>query len=429
MDKVQTGCSTGVKQMMRETGDYYKAEGAYIIGDVTIGTNVGIWYNAVIRGDEDSILIGDNTNIQDNCTIHTDPGYQVVIGSGVTVGHGCIIHGAAIGDNTLVGMGSIVMNGVTVGQNCLIGAGSLLVGGMEVPDNSLVLGSPARIVRELSEQEIQANRDSAAAYVRHIPCSTLSVDRAHVKAQFDEYAGRYDLSDVKIKLKWEHTCYVAQHCDRIARSLSLPEADVDLAWLLGMFHDIGRFEQVRRYHTFQDKVSVNHAELSADLLFTEGLVDSFLPEQSRTLYRLMDTAIRYHNRYRLPEDLSERERLFANILRDADKVDILRVNCQTPRTEIYDLPEEAFRESDMTDEVYAAVSSCREVDRQYSRTGIDFIMGHVGFVYGLVFPESRKIIAEQGYLEQLLQIESTNPRTRERLAVVRETVKRYISEI
>lgn len=257
--------------------------------------------------------------------------------------------------------------------------------------------------------------------------TAFSIDRAHVKQQFDAYAGRYDLTDVKIKLKWEHTYYVADNCERIARSLALSEEEADLAWLLGMFHDIGRFEQVRRYHTFRDKLSVNHAELSADLLFQENLVDIFLTACETEQRSLMDIAIRCHNRYRLPEELTDRERMFAGILRDADKIDILRVNCQTPRTEIYDLPEEEFLYSDMTDEVYAAVSSCREVDRQYSKTGIDFIMGHVGFVFGLVYPESKVIIAEQGFLAQLLAFESRNPRTQERLVCVRETVQRYLN--
>ncbi len=256
--------------------------------------------------------------------------------------------------------------------------------------------------------------------------SAASIDRKHIKEQFDRYAGGYDLTDVKIRLKWEHTYYVAENSERIACSLSLTNADADLAWLLGMFHDIGRFEQIRRYHTFQDKVSVDHAQLSADLLFKDDLAETFLPDGGGEHRSLMDIAIRCHNRYRLPEGLSDREKMFAHILRDADKIDILRVNCQTPRTEIYDLPEEEFLYSAMTDEVYEAVVNGREVDRRYSKSGIDFIMGHVAFVFGLVYPESIKIMAEQGYLAKLLAFESQNPETQIRMERIRQRVEDFI---
>lgn len=249
--------------------------------------------------------------------------------------------------------------------------------------------------------------------------------REHIKTEFKKYAQRYDLEDVKIKLKYEHTYYVAANCERIAKSLDLPEADVDLAWTLGMFHDIGRFEQLRRFHTFKDKESINHAALSADILFVDGLVDTFLTDNKSEL-QLMERAVRFHNLYRLPDYLSERERMFANILRDADKADILRVNCETPRTEIYDLPEEAFTNSEMSDEIYEAMISHGEINRQYSRTGIDYIMGHIGFVYGLVFEESKKIVKEQGYLAKLLAFESQNPTTQARIEQIREVVEKYL---
>ncbi len=251
------------------------------------------------------------------------------------------------------------------------------------------------------------------------------INREHIKEEFKIYAERYDLEDVKVRLKYEHTYYVAANCERIAGSLKLSETDVDLAWTLGMFHDIGRFEQLRRFHTFRDSESVNHAALSADLLFRDGLVESFLQDYESEA-QLMERAVRFHNLYRLPETLSEREKLFADILRDADKADILRVNCETPRTEIYDLPEEAFTDAAMTDEIYQAMISHEEVDRQYSKTGVDFIMGHIGFVYGLVFAESKKIVREQGFLKKLLAFESNNQETRERLEEIRGVVEEYL---
>ena len=144
----------------------FVAEGARIVGDeITIGENSSVWFNAVIRcSDGESISIGEETNVQDLCVMHTYPGYSLSVGSGVTIGHACIVHACTIGDNTLIGMGSTVMNGAVVGKNCIIGAGSLVTEGKEIPDGSLAFGRPAKVVRELTPEEIEANRDSAVGY-------------------------------------------------------------------------------------------------------------------------------------------------------------------------------------------------------------------------------------------------------------------------
>lgn len=141
------------------------APGAHVIGDVLMGENVGIWYNAVVRGDANTIVIGDNTNIQDNTTVHTDADYPVNIGKGVTIGHNAVIHGCTIGDNTVIGMGSIVLSGAVIGCNCIIGAGALVTGKMRIPDNSLAFGNPAKVVRTVSDDEITSNRENALHYV------------------------------------------------------------------------------------------------------------------------------------------------------------------------------------------------------------------------------------------------------------------------
>ena len=124
----------------------FLAPGAHIVGNVSLGENVGIWYNAVVRADMESITIGNNTNIQDNCTLHTGNGFPIVVGEGVTIGHNAIVHGCHIGDNTVIGMGSILLNGAKVGRNCIIGAGTLVTGKMEIPDNSMAFGNPAKII-------------------------------------------------------------------------------------------------------------------------------------------------------------------------------------------------------------------------------------------------------------------------------------------
>ena len=141
------------------------APGAHVVGDVHLGENVGIWYNAVVRGDTNSITIEDNTNVQDNTTVHTDSDFPVHIGKGVTIGHNAIVHGCTIGDNTVIGMGSILLSGAVIGENCIIGAGSLITGKMRIPDNSIAFGNPAKIIRAVTSEEIKANQDNAAHYV------------------------------------------------------------------------------------------------------------------------------------------------------------------------------------------------------------------------------------------------------------------------
>ena len=141
------------------------APGAHVVGDVTLGENVGIWYNAVVRGDTGSIFIGDNSNIQDNCTLHTDVNHSIHIGKWVSVGHNAVVHGCTVGDNTMIGMGSVILSGAVVGKNCIIGAGALVTGKMVIPDNSIAFGNPAKIVRQVTDEEAAANRKNAEHYL------------------------------------------------------------------------------------------------------------------------------------------------------------------------------------------------------------------------------------------------------------------------
>ena len=141
------------------------AKGASVYGNVTIKKEANVWYNATIRSVDDPIVIGEGTNIQDNAVVHTDKGYVVEIGSLVTIGHGAIIHGCSIGDNSLIGMGAIILNGAKVGNNCIVGAGALITKNTIIPDNSLVLGSPAKVIREVTQEEIRASIDNAKLYI------------------------------------------------------------------------------------------------------------------------------------------------------------------------------------------------------------------------------------------------------------------------
>ena len=137
-----------------------------VIAKVKLGANVGIWYGTILRGDNEIIDIGDDTNVQEQVMMHTDIGYPLIVGRGCTIGHRALLHGCEIGNNTLVGMGAMIMNGAKIGQNCLIGAGALVTEGKEIPDGSLVLGVPAKIKRELTNLEIRQNEMSAHHYIQ-----------------------------------------------------------------------------------------------------------------------------------------------------------------------------------------------------------------------------------------------------------------------
>lgn len=143
----------------------FVADNATIIGRVTLKENVNIWYGTVIRADENDVIIGRNTNIQDNCIIHIDRDRPTIIGDNVTVGHGAIIHACQIGNNVLVGMGALVLDGAKIGNNVIIGAGSIVTPGKEIADGSLIMGAPARLVRKLGEEELESLKETALYYV------------------------------------------------------------------------------------------------------------------------------------------------------------------------------------------------------------------------------------------------------------------------
>ena len=146
-------------------GEYWVAPDAHVIGHVRIGRNVGIWFGAVLRGDNELLDIGENTNIQEGVLLHTDPGFPLTIGRGVTVGHHAILHGCIVGDDALIGMGATLLNGARIGANSLVGAGALVTEGKSFPDGSLIVGSPAKAVRVLDAAAMERQRQSALKYV------------------------------------------------------------------------------------------------------------------------------------------------------------------------------------------------------------------------------------------------------------------------
>jgi carbonic anhydrase/acetyltransferase-like protein (isoleucine patch superfamily) len=154
-----------LKAKVKKENNVFIAPGAVVIGNVTLGENVSVWFNAVIRADRDTITIGRGTNIQDGCIIHEDPGAPVIIGEEVIIGHGAIIHGATIGNNTLIGMRATLLNHVKVGNFCVIGAHTLLPEGTKIPDYSVVMGSPGKVVKTLTERQINKLRANAQTYI------------------------------------------------------------------------------------------------------------------------------------------------------------------------------------------------------------------------------------------------------------------------
>ena len=148
-------------------GEYWVADNAIVLGSVILGNNVSVWFNAVLRGDHEVITVGENSNIQDGSVLHTEPGMRLMIGKNVTVGHKVMLHGCDIGNNSLIGINSVVLDGAKIGKNCLIGANSLITEGKEIPDGSLVMGSPGKVVRELSQDQIDFLQERALGYVNN----------------------------------------------------------------------------------------------------------------------------------------------------------------------------------------------------------------------------------------------------------------------
>lgn len=279
-----------------------------------------------------------------------------------------------------------------------------------------------------------------------------AINRKNVINAFAEYVRNYDPSDEKIKLKIDHTYRVAGLCQRIAESLGLSEPDVDIAWLLGMLHDIGRFEQIRRFGTFNDAQSVDHAEFGADLLFKEGLIRKFAEgyyeecelarsgnEEAEQIIKnnehhnkdtgLLEMAIRQHNKYRVKEDLTERQRMFCDILRDADKVDIFKVNADIPMEIIYDVTTEELKNGVITKEVLESFYKKETVLKSVRRSAVDHIVGHISLLFELVYKESYRQAKEQGYVYKLLDFKSDVPEVNAEFDDMRKYVDEFLMEI
>lgn len=310
----------------------------------------------------------------------------------------------------------------------------------------------------------------------------MKVEREKTKQRFAEYVKNYNIEDPKVKLKVVHTYRVAELCRMIADSIGLSREEQDIAWLTGMLHDVGRFEQVRQYNTFVDSLSVDHAKLGCDVLFgtnhtgywsdadvhtlqkniamqnidestdarctaveaniTEqkkagsakmqicpgkGMIREFVEDSTED--NLIYTAILNHNTYRIEEGLDHRTETFCNILRDADKIDILRVNIETPLEDIYNCTTEELVSCRVTEEVMESFREHHAVLRSKKKVPVDHVVGHISLTYELVYPMSMKLMAQQGYLEKLMHFQSENPETGKQFEEIREVMHRFLEDV
>ncbi len=271
------------------------------------------------------------------------------------------------------------------------------------------------------------------------------IDRKKIMDEFAGYTKDYDISDEKIKLKVEHTYRVAGLCDRIARSLGLAVEDIDLAWAIGMLHDIGRFDQVRQYGTFSDADSVDHAHYASELLFDKGMIMDYFGSANPGIYNYIENkntcsaglseslgiikkAVYNHSAYKIEEGLCEREVLFCNIIRDADKLDIFKVVNDTPLEDIYSVDKEEIPKAEVTNAVMQALREKHAVLRSLKKTPADYIAAYIALVFELVFPESFYIAKEQGYLDKLLDFKTDNQVTKQQFKEIRKITEEYIKE-
>ena len=261
-------------------------------------------------------------------------------------------------------------------------------------------------------------------------------DRNKAREVFLEYTSHYDPKDPMISSKTGHTMLVAGNADRIAGSLGLTGIQTDFAYLLGLLHDIGRYEQVKRFGTFVDRLSIDHAELGADILFKEGLIDSFqIDTFPGEYYRICEDSIRLHNKLSLPSGFSGEGRLFADIIRDADKADIFRMVASIPFSERAGKSRDSFKDSEtFSDEVMECVRQQRCVPRDLVKSIFDGDVSHICLVFELVFDESKRIVTEQGYLQMLL--DGTNAgnsrrlteKGRQQMDEVRREVRKFLQD-
>lgn len=251
----------------------------------------------------------------------------------------------------------------------------------------------------------------------------MNIDRHRVIQRFTAYVQKFDHTDAGVVLKYEHSMRVSRIIEDIARGISLSDGDVNLAWCIGVLHDIGRFEQLREYHIFIDYRSVDHAKYGAKYLFGEGHIRDFLTDASED--DVIRLAVGLHNVFQLPCELTPRQRQFCQLIRDADKIDIFRVyatHLEKPDN-VWHTDLSRLKEQPISDAVMAQARRMRTIRTEDKKTRMDFYAGVLCLYFELSYAVSRELVKEQGYYEKLLQFHSRNRQTEARLDEIRSLVK------
>lgn len=257
----------------------------------------------------------------------------------------------------------------------------------------------------------------------------MKVDRTRALAAFGEYASRYDPDDPKIRLKIDHTYRVADLCDRIARDAGLADGEVDVAWLCGLLHDVGRFEQVRRYGTFNDARSVAHAAMGVQVLFDEGRIFDYIDAASPAdEVRALRVAVRTHSDFRLPPCLDARTQTLCDLLRDADKVDILKAICESDMASVLNVTPAQIAQSELSGAVVDAFYAHRTVRRDERSFPADYLMGYACLVFELVHPLALRIACDQGFVFRLFDVVFERADTSAQVDVMAGHLRRWTAQ-
>lgn len=246
------------------------------------------------------------------------------------------------------------------------------------------------------------------------------MERDAVKQAFIEYTSRFDSSILMVRNKILHTWHVASNSEEIAERLQLSKQEIDLAWIIGILHDIGRFEQISKTHSYTDSEALDHADLGVKLLQSDKVFTSLGIIQEDM--EMIKTAIRYHNKLDLPVNLSIEEFLFSNIVRDADKIDNFRGFVESDFVSFHERTWDEVQNSDISDEVMQCIYEHRTIPHGIIATAADFFLLPYALYFGLAFDCSRSIAEEQGYYSQMLEFEFLRERNRSCMTAIRREV-------
>ena len=255
----------------------------------------------------------------------------------------------------------------------------------------------------------------------------MEIDILKAKKAFNEYVKNYNVEDSKVQLKIKHTYKVVENSEKIAKRLKLTEEEQKLAQLIALLHDIGRFEQLRKYNTFVDKMSVNHAVQGVEVLFKENRIRDFI--ETDKYDETIKKAILNHNRPEIEDGLDEKTKLQAQIIRDSDKLDIFRVILEVKPEDSMTIKTEDIENEQVTDEIYNQFMNKEKIDYSKIKTNMDIMFSWFAYSYDLNFKESKQYIIENNYMDRITKIiRYKNKETQKRIEEGREKAKEYLEQ-